>query len=220
MVDREHLSDPMSINPTPRLNPMDADAVETFNRILDTTDTSTGGGAASALVGAMGAALIGMVANLSGNRASNGAEDTCLMVAKNAERLKEALLLGGREDSQAFHTVSNAYRMPKGSDMEKQERSEQIQLAMLHATRVPLANAKLCLQVLELADLLSPFVKPAVVSDFLCAKYFAHAGFQGCIANVEINLPQIRDAVVSKELSEEAGKIKSQMKKYEKDPSQ
>jgi formiminotetrahydrofolate cyclodeaminase len=60
--------------PTPSLNPIIADSVETFHRILDTTDTSTGGGAASALVGAMGSALIGMIANLSGNNARDGAE--------------------------------------------------------------------------------------------------------------------------------------------------
>jgi methenyltetrahydrofolate cyclohydrolase len=199
--------------------PSDSDPFEVYRRVLEPEDPSTGGGSASAIAGAMAAALIAMVAHLSMNNSSKETEANLRMIFGEAQKLKGDLIGGGLEDSKAFTAVQAAYRMPKTTEEEKAERMEEIQRAMLMATHVPLANAERCLQLLNLAQQLYPIAKPATASDIHCAKLLAQAGFHGCIANVEINLPHIRDAANSGELAKRAKELEIIVKTYEKDPT-
>ncbi|MBI9046152.1 MAG: cyclodeaminase/cyclohydrolase family protein [Anaerolineaceae bacterium] len=77
-----------------------------------------------------------------------------------------------------------------------------IQAAWIQAAEVPLANADGCAAVLELALHLRGRSNPNAASDLSCAFYLALAGLKGCIANVEINLPAIKDENVKAKLSD------------------
>lgn len=184
--------------------------IAAFLKVLDPADNSTGGGTASAVAGAMAGALVAMVARLSIGKDGMQEPDTFYeQLSASAETLSTQLFKGGRDDSQAFEAVRNAFRLPKGSDEEKAIRREAIQAAWLHAARVPLANAERCRQVLDLGAQLRGRSNPNAASDLACGLYLARAGMLGCLENVEINLPTIKDRQTAAELAERASALRT-----------
>ena len=174
--------------------------IEAFLRVMDASDNTTGGGTASAIAGAMAAGLAGMVARLSIGKKNMAPASHYEEVAGRSEKLVKALFEGGRKDSEAFSVVSAAYRLSKETDEEKAERSRAIQEAMIHATEVPLRNARACHEVLNLCRSLRNCFNKNAASDLACAEHLAHAGLLGCIANVRINLPAIKDNAVTEDI--------------------
>src|SRR5690606_27075875 len=97
-----------------------------------------GGGSISAYMGALGAALAAMVANLSSHKA--GWDDRWEEFsdhAVRAQRLKEELLQLVDEDTRSFNRVMDAFGMPKSTDEEKAARAAAIQAATRYAAEVP-----------------------------------------------------------------------------------
>lgn len=182
--------------------------VQAFLKVLDPRDNSTGGGTASAVAGAMAAALAAMVARLSVGKAGMEPDDFYAQRSETLTSLSDELFVGGRQDSEAFAAVSRAFRLPKGTEEEKVVRSQAIQAAWVQATEVPLANAQRCAQVLALARELEGRSNENAASDLACAFYLARAGIRGCLENVAINLPMIKDEVRAAQLSEEAQLIR------------
>lgn len=171
-----------------------------FLKVLDPSDTTTGGGTAASICGAMAAGLTAMVARLSVGRKMADPETDYTAIIDDADRLNAELFEGGAEDSSAFCIVSAAYRMPKDTVEEQRARRKAIRDGMLHAARVPLANARGCRRVLELARKLENRSNPNASSDLECAVHLAKAGLKGCIANVRINLPHINDDSAREEI--------------------
>lgn len=164
-----------------------------FLRVLDSKDNTTGGGTASAVAGAMAGALIAMVARLSIGKKGMEVQEFYDATIKASESLSQALFDGGKEDSQAFEAVRAAYRLEKQTDEEQALRVRAIQAAWTKATRVPLTNAESCAALIALAESLLGRSNPSAASDLDCALHLARAGLLGCLANVEINLPALKD---------------------------
>jgi formiminotetrahydrofolate cyclodeaminase len=183
-----------------------------FLKVLDSADNSTGGGTASAIAGAMAAALIAMVARLSIGKEGVEPEPFYLEIAAEAERLSDLLFRGGRDDSESFSAVSAAYRLPKTTEVQKAQRRETIQRSLLHASRIPLANAEHCRRTLELCEALLGRSNPRAASDLECANHLSRAGLLGCVANVDINARSIGDETVSAELVERARELKESVR--------
>jgi formiminotetrahydrofolate cyclodeaminase len=99
--------------------------------------------------------------------------------------------------------VRAAYGLPRGTKEEKAIRSEAVQAAWTEAARVPLKNAGKCAQVLELAVRLEGRSNLSAASDLECAHHLGRAGLLGCVANVDINISEIRDVEVAGELAEQ-----------------
>jgi formiminotetrahydrofolate cyclodeaminase len=174
------------------------DTVTAFLQVLDPNDNATGGGTASALAGAMAAALAAMVARLSVGKGLDASDTAYRQVSATGETLSAELAAGAAQDAEAFAAIKAAYRLPRDTAEQKAARSQAIQAAMINAARVPLHNAGLCVRVLELVGLLEGRSNPDALSDLQCSGYLARAGLDGCLANVAINLPAIKDpAVVS-----------------------
>jgi formiminotetrahydrofolate cyclodeaminase len=178
-----------------------------FLRVLDPADNSTGGGSASALAGGMAAALAAMVARLSMGRDSPEPEAYYLEVAGLGSTLSERLIAGAEEDARSFDAVMAAYRLPKATAAEQDARRVTVQAAMLHATRVPLRNAETCAEVLTLVAKLEGRSNPRAASDLQCAGYLALAGLQGCLANVAMNLPGIKDPAAADEIRAQVARL-------------
>lgn len=199
---------------------MTDDNITTFLRVLDPTDNSTGGGSAAAIAGSMAAALAAMVARLSLSGAGGEANDYYLPIAQAGAALAQALAAGATEDAQSFDAVLAAYRLPKATDDEKAARTAAIQAAMTHATRVPLRNAELCAEALALAARLAGRSNPRALSDLQAAGHLAHAGLLGCLANVDINLPGVKDEAAAAEIRAQAEVLRLQAKEaYAQDPA-
>jgi formiminotetrahydrofolate cyclodeaminase len=182
--------------------------IEAFLKVLDPADNTTGGGTASAVAGAMAAGLAAMVARLSIGKAGMEPEEFYLERNEALASLSEALFAGAQQDSEAFSAVSQAFKLPKATEEEKAARSQAIQAGWLHATEVPLVNAERCAQVLALAQELEGRSNENAASDLACAFYLARAGALGCLENVAINLPMIKDQAIATRLSEQADQVK------------
>jgi formiminotetrahydrofolate cyclodeaminase len=169
------------------------EALAAFLKVLDPGDNSTGGGTASAVAGAMAAALVSMVARLSLGRPGMESESFYREIRAQAEDLSGRLYQGGAADSQAFAAIREAYGLPKATPEDKEKRLAAIQKATLRATRIPLENAEACREVLSLQARLQGRFNSNAASDLECAGYLAQAGLSGCLANVEINLRSLRE---------------------------
>ncbi len=183
---------------------------ETFQKILDPEDNTTGGGSASAVAGAMAAALIAKVCRLSAITQSAGGL-YYNELAGQAQELSELLLAGGAEDTLAFQAVSLAYRLPMDTDDERRMRSQAIESAWVNATSAPLENAKRCAQALKLGAGLVGRINPRVACELSCALLLARAGLLGCLENLAINLPSIKDQDTAARLAKRAGDLRREL---------
>jgi len=177
--------------------------IKAFLRVLDASDNSTGGGTASSVAGAMAAGLAAMVARLSMGKKDLAPQEHYEKIAAQAEAIAGNLFNGGHEDAAAFDRVSSAYKLPKETDEDKAVRSLEIKKAMVYAAEVPLSNAGYCKTVLDLCRQLEEKFNTNAQSDLQCAGYLATAGLKGCLANVRINLPYIKDEAVCREINRE-----------------
>ena len=184
---------------------------ETFTKVLDFKDTTTGGGSASSLSGAMAGALIAMVCQVCANSTEAAGGEIFQRYAEQAKKLSNTLLVGGKQDWQAFQAVRSAYKLPKETIEQRSTRSQAIQAAWLEAARVPLANAASCFQVAQLCEQLTDVVLAQVRSDLMCAILLARAGAFGCLENVAINIPHIKDQRAAAQLSEQAADLRSRL---------
>lgn len=153
-----------------------------------------GGGSAAAAVGAMGAALVSMVCNLTiGKEKFAVVEAQMKNTLARSETLRAELTQLIDEDAAAFNAVMAAFRLPKATDEEKAVRSEAIQTATQKATLTPLATARTCAEVIELGQLAAEKGNPNAVSDAGAGVAFAQAGLKAAALNVLINLLPIKD---------------------------
>jgi formiminotetrahydrofolate cyclodeaminase len=173
-------------------------AEQSLERFLDELASSAptpGGGSAAAIMGAMGAALVSMVCNLTiGKKDYEGIETDMRQALGEAEALRQRLTAMIAADVQAFDALMAAYKLPRATDEDKLARSGAIQDALKQATDVPLACAEACGQVIELARAVAPIGNRGVISDAGVASLAAYAALRSAALNVTINAPSIKDA--------------------------
>jgi formiminotetrahydrofolate cyclodeaminase len=141
----------------------------------------------------MAAGLAGMVARVSVGRTDMEPDEHYREIDAEAQTLTEELMRGGREDSEAFGAVMDAFGMPKGTDDEKRARSRAIQAAMAGATDVPLRNGERCVRVLDLVARLEARFNRNAASDLEVGRALAITALRGCVANATINLDSLKN---------------------------
>src|SRR5216110_325926 len=153
-----------------------------------------GGGSVAALMGALGASLGGMVANLSAGK--RGWDDKLKYFsdwAVKAQQLKDELLFLVDEDTAAFNKVMAAFALPKDSVEEKAARSAAIQTANKYAAEIPLKVMETAAKSFELLAEMADKGNPASVSDVGVGAIATRACIGGAALNVRINLAQLKD---------------------------
>ncbi len=169
--------------------------VEEFIEELASANPTPGGGSASALAGAMAAAMVEMACNLTvGREKFRDVEEELQTVLGRARDLRISMLAAVDEDTKSYNAVSQAYKLPRTSDVEKAARMTAIQSALQYATEVPLKVAQAAAETSELAVVAMEKSNPSVASDARVARLLADAARDGAIANVEINLGSITDS--------------------------
>jgi formiminotetrahydrofolate cyclodeaminase len=159
---------------------------------LGRSDPVPGGGSASALAAAMGAALVAMVAELTIGRAEYVEhEETVRHLRFDAIERRAELVSLAQEDATAYDAVVQARRMPKDSEADKATRTEALGKAMVDAARAPLRAAVVAGEVLDLAERIAPIGNRNAVSDAGVGALLAAAGLRGALLNVRINLPYL-----------------------------
>ena len=167
-----------------------------------------GGGTIAAYMGALGAALGGMVANLSSHKP--GWDDRWhefSVWADKGQALMTELLHLVDEDTQAFNRIMAAFGMPKKTDEDKAARSAAIQEATLYATQVPLRTMKESFQVFDLCRAMAEQGNPNSVSDAGVGALAARAAVLGAGMNVKINAGSLKDRAVAEVLIAEANDL-------------
>jgi formiminotetrahydrofolate cyclodeaminase len=158
-------------------------------------EPTPGGGSAAALAAAAGASLLAMVASLPKPKATTDADlrrladasARCSALAVNLEELID-------QDSDAYQLVVAAFRLPKGTDEEKANRSGAIQRALIAATEAPLEVMRRAAEALEAAPVVSALGNPNASSDAAVGYALLEAALRGAQQNVEINLESLKDA--------------------------
>lgn len=167
-----------------------------------------GGGSVSAYVGALGAALGAMVANLSAHK--RGWDDRWEEFSGWAEKGKTAhdrLLKLVDDDTAAFNAIMDAFGLPKNNDQEKKLRSAAIQAATKHAIEVPFEVMQTAFQALEVIQAMAETGNPNSLSDAGVGALCARTAVYGAYLNVRINAGSLADKAFAEEILSKAAQL-------------
>lgn len=174
------------------------------------SDPTPGGGSAAALSGAVGAALLAMVAGLKRPRATAPADVEQLASAgRYCAQLSEELTVLVDRDSDAYQRVMSAYKLPKGTEDEAQRRNVAIQSALGEATSAPLDVMRACAAALGQAAGIAELGNPNASSDVGVAIEMLSAGLRGARQNVAINLASLANEPRVEEVRSEIARLEA-----------
>lgn len=165
-----------------------------------------GGGAASALQAAQGAALLGMVARYT--TGEKYAEHTVMIsrIITEVDELRTIALRLAEADTEAFGTVADAYRLPKSTEEEQAARSAAIAQALANAAWPPAQVINVAAMVVDLAEALAVIGNRNVLGDVAAAAESARSAVATARVNVEVNLAGIPDGQAGEDMIAAAGK--------------
>ncbi len=163
-----------------------------------------GGGSAAAIMGAMGAALVSMMCNLTlGKKHYAEVEGEMRTVLHEAEALRTRLTDMVAKDIAAFDGLMAAYGLPKDTDEQKALRSAAIQHGLKAATEVPLACARASAEVIALSLCAAQVGNRNVISDAGVGALAAQAALRSAALNVYINVPSLKDEAFAQSCRDE-----------------
>ena len=208
---------------------LEAEEQRGVNKLIDMTcaafaeetaseSPAPGGGSISAYMGALGAALGAMVANLSSHKA--GWDDRWEFFSQWAEKgvnVMNELLALVDEDTAAFNKIMDVFAMPKNTPEEKAERSRAMQVATLYATQVPLRTMQTAYKVFEIVKAMAVEGNPNSVSDAGVGALAARSAVMGACLNVKINAAGLKDRETADALVKEAEEIQLLAQKAEQE---
>jgi methenyltetrahydrofolate cyclohydrolase len=165
-----------------------------YVRALGAGTAVPGGGSAAALSGALAGALSAMVANLTLSREKyEDAWEEMERIGRMADEVANRCLDLACEDSEAYQGVLAAYRLPKGTEEEKETRRTAVRESMKKAADVPLETLRAAEKIMELAHAALKKGNPNCLTDAWAAVHLARAAAAVAAANVRINLPGTGD---------------------------
>jgi glutamate formiminotransferase/formiminotetrahydrofolate cyclodeaminase len=188
---------------------------------LDSLASATptpGGGSAAAHAGAMGAALVAMVARLTVFKKKYSAVEAQMVeILDQAERLRKELTAAVDEDSFAFEEVMAAFKLPKETPEQEKVRAERIESATLRAAQVPLVVAQNSLRVMALAERAVALGNLNAISDGASAAAMARAALTSAGYNVRINLAGLANKTAGESLLSQLHSLEGKASKLRKD---
>ncbi len=213
------LDDLKSFNPDEKIIEYVLAAGDAPKRLVDMTcadfadetaseSPAPGGGSISAYLGALGAALAAMVANLSSHKA--GWDDRWQEFsdqAVKAQRIKDELLALVDEDTDSFNRVMAAFGLPKNTPEEKAARSAAIQEATKYATEVPIRTMRRTFDAFEVIRYVAEHGNPNSVTDAGVGALCARSAVMGAFLNVKINAAGLKDQAFVDEILQQGTEI-------------
>jgi glutamate formiminotransferase len=181
--------------------------VEPFIEQLAAPTATPGGGSASAAAGAMSAGLAAMVALMTrGKKAYLQYESQLSTAIAQLTLLREELKAAIDADSESYNSVMKAYKAARAGEGSGEAL---IEAALKEATAIPLGVAEKAYAVARIAESLGPISNPNMKSDLTTAGALAQAAIGGALANVEINLSSIKDAIFAGHIRQRIAAIRS-----------
>lgn len=170
---------------------------------LASAQPTPGGGSASALSGALGAALASMVCRLTPGKA--GYEEVQAEIEhiwEQTEQLRARFAQLLQEDIDAYGRLAAAYKMPRATDQERSERAIAIQQQVVGAALVPLEVVECAAKLARHCERIAEIGNTNVLSDIVAAVVLANAAAGGAASMVRINLRSMKDTALAGELEE------------------
>jgi len=216
------LDDLKPFNPNEKIIEYLLAAEEKMKRLVDMTcaefadetaseSPAPGGGSISAYLGALGAALATMVANLSSHKA--GWDDRWEEFsdwAVKGQQIKNDLLAFVDEDTDAFNKVMDAFGLPKTTEEEKTARTAAIQEATKYATEVPFRTMQRAFDAFEVIKAMAENGNPNSVTDAGVGALCARSAVMGAFLNVKINAAGLKDRTFADEILARGTEIEQQ----------
>lgn len=177
-----------------------------FERELASKNATPGGGTAAAVALGQAAALAEMVCELTiGSEKWQQGWEAALDAKKLTAKVRKRAGQLAMEDSDSFDQVVAAFRLPKTTDEEVEERRQAIRLATLHAAEVPLETAKLGMELLSKLEQLALYGNGNAASDVGVASLLASAAVKGALFNVEINVASLPESMAAPVVEQSVG---------------
>ena len=183
---------------------MDMDqSVQHYLDDLASSQPTPGGGSASALSGAMGAALASMVCRLTlGKEAYAGVQQEIEELLRQTENLRLRFQQLMQEDMEAFGRLSASYKLPRETSEERAARSGAIQEQLVRATLVPLETAEQAAELIQRCQRIAEIGNATILSDVATGAILASGSGEGAALMVRINLRAMRNDTLVAELGE------------------
>lgn len=171
-----------------------------------------GGGSIAALSAAIAASLSEMVAHLTiGKKGYDFSKEEMQEIAKDAFQYRQRLIRYIDKDSNAYNAVMAAFKLPKGTEQEWNNREEAIQEAFINASLVPLDVAKDAFKIIELAEKVVKQGNKNAITDAAVATMMARTAVLSALYNVKINLASIKDTNFVEKIREEIKNMESEI---------
>jgi glutamate formiminotransferase/formiminotetrahydrofolate cyclodeaminase len=190
-------------------------SIKDFADLTASESPAPGGGSISAYLGALGASLGTMVANLTAQKATDELLDEFSTWAEKGQQIKDKLLKAVDEDTEAFNLIMNAYSMPKSNEAEKTGRKEAIKAATIKAIEVPYKVMQLSLESMQLIKMMAEKGNKNSISDAGVGALCARSAVMGAHLNVKINAKGLEDKTKIQSLLNDAEKIGNDAKVME-----
>lgn len=180
-----------------------------FVNVLAGSDPVPGGGGASALAGAVGAALSHMVGSLTlGKKKYQEVEPEIRSAMKEAEELQNKLLDLIERDAEVFTPLAAAYRLPKETEEQAAHKAEVMEKCLLDACMVPLDIMECCCRAIELAQFFAENGSRMAVSDAGASAAILKGALEAASMNVYINTKSMKDREKADELEERCDRMR------------
>lgn len=167
---------------------------------LSSSAPAPGGGSVAALSGALGAALISMVSNLTiGKQKYADVQEEIAALLDKSESLRKELVVLLETDVKVYTELSETMKMPRDTEEQKEARTKAMDRALKAATNVPMQVVEACVAVMELCRPAAEKGNINAVSDVGVGILMAEAGLRSAALNVLINLAWIKDETFMKE---------------------
>ncbi|MBI1341885.1 MAG: glutamate formimidoyltransferase [Terrimonas sp.] len=184
-----------------------------LNAFADETASESpapGGGSIAAYIGALGASLATMVANLSSHK--RGWDDRWETFSDWAERgqyYKDVLLQLVDLDTAAFNRIMGAMGMAKSTEAEQSARNKAIQEATRYAIEIPFKVMETAAESMDLIKAMAVGGNPNSVSDAGVGALCARSAVLGAFMNVRINAAGYADKEFVTEMISRGKKIEN-----------
>lgn len=183
---------------------------EEFVEKLSTKAPVPGGGGASALVGAIGTALGGMVGSLTmGKKKYAAVQEDILRLKEKSEELQKKLLFLVERDAEVFEPLSKAYGLPSNTEQERAEKTKIMEQALKEASQVPLEIMQICCEAIVLLEEFAEKGSAIAISDAGVGAVCCKAALKGAGLNVLINTNAMKDRDFAEKTEQEMNRLLS-----------
>lgn len=179
-----------------------------FVKVLASSEPVPGGGGASALVGALGTALGNMVGSLTtGKKKYREVEEEIRRLMDEASQLQSHLLSLVQKDADSFAPLAAAYKMPRETKQEQEEKERVMEAALKEACGVPFEIMEACARGIDLCSEFAEKGSVMAVSDAGAGASFCWSALQSASLNIYINTKSMKDRKYAKQANERADRM-------------